>query len=160
MTWKHFPYYWPFVRESMAVKGWIPLTKYPQCRRWSFFDVSWTKLLNEQSNYIWFSKMPWNSCGFTVIHYISMHRVVIIYAACNWLTHDDVIKWKHFPRYWPLVRGIHWSSVPLQRPVMRGFDVFFNLRLNKRLGKQSRRRWFERLSRSPLGQYNATHAHL
>ena len=25
--------------------------------------------------------------------------------------HDDVIKWKHFPRYWPFVRGIHWSSV-------------------------------------------------
>ena len=24
-------------------------------------------------------------------------------------THDDVIKWKHFPRYWPFVRGIHWS---------------------------------------------------
>ena len=22
---------------------------------------------------------------------------------------DDVIKWKHFPRYWPFVRGIHWS---------------------------------------------------
>ena len=21
--------------------------------------------------------------------------------------HDDVIKWKHFPRYWPFVRGIH-----------------------------------------------------
>ena len=20
--------------------------------------------------------------------------------------HDDVIKWKHFPRYWPFVRGI------------------------------------------------------
>ena len=25
-----------------------------------------------------------------------------------WMTpHDDVIKWKHFPRYWPFVRGIH-----------------------------------------------------
>ena len=23
------------------------------------------------------------------------------------LRHDDVIKWKHFPRYWPFVRGIH-----------------------------------------------------
>ena len=23
------------------------------------------------------------------------------------LTHDDVIKWKHFPCYWPFVRGIH-----------------------------------------------------
>ena len=22
-------------------------------------------------------------------------------------THDDVIKWKHFPLYWPFVRGIH-----------------------------------------------------
>ena len=29
-------------------------------------------------------------------------------VACN---HDDVIRWKHFPRYWPFVRGIHRSSV-------------------------------------------------
>ena len=27
------------------------------------------------------------------------------------LHHDDVIKWKHFPRYWPFVRGIHRSPV-------------------------------------------------
>ena len=26
-------------------------------------------------------------------------------------THDDVIKWKHFPRYWPFVRGICQSPV-------------------------------------------------
>ena len=26
-------------------------------------------------------------------------------------SHDDVIKWKHFPRYWPFVRGIHRSTV-------------------------------------------------
>ena len=25
--------------------------------------------------------------------------------------HDDVIKWKHFPRYWRFVRGIHRSPV-------------------------------------------------
>ena len=25
--------------------------------------------------------------------------------------HVDVIKWKHFPRYWPFVRGIHQSPV-------------------------------------------------
>ena len=24
-------------------------------------------------------------------------------------THDDVMKWRHFPRYWPFVRGIHRS---------------------------------------------------
>ena len=27
------------------------------------------------------------------------------------LIHDDVIIWKHFPRYWPFVRGIHRSTV-------------------------------------------------
>ena len=27
------------------------------------------------------------------------------------IKHDDVIKWKHFPRYWPFVRGIHRSPV-------------------------------------------------
>ena len=25
--------------------------------------------------------------------------------------HDDVIKWIHFPCYWPFVRGYHWSQV-------------------------------------------------
>ena len=28
--------------------------------------------------------------------------------------HDDVIKWKHFPRYWPFVRGIH--RLPVNSP--------------------------------------------
>ena len=27
------------------------------------------------------------------------------------LKHDDVTKWKYFPRYWPFVRGIHRSPV-------------------------------------------------
>ena len=35
-----------------------------------------------------------------------------------------------------------------QRPVRRSFDVFFDLLLNKRLSKQSRRGWFETPSRS------------
>ena len=37
---------------------------------------------------------------------------VIIYA-CIWVQtyHDDVIKWKHFPRYWPFVQGIDRSPV-------------------------------------------------
>ena len=29
----------------------------------------------------------------------------------KWLCHDDVIKWKRFPRYWSFVPGIHWSPV-------------------------------------------------
>ena len=57
------------------------------------------------------------------------------------LSHDDVITWKHFPRNWPFVRGFH--QFPAQRPVTRSFDVFFDLRLNKRLSKQSWGWWFE-----------------
>ena len=61
-----------------------------------------------------------------------------------WLRHDDGIKWKHFPRYRPFVRGIHWSPVNSpQWPVTRSFDVFFDLHLNKQLSKQSRGWWFE-----------------
>ena len=37
------------------------------------------------------------------------------------------------------------GEFPTQRPVTRSFDVFFDLRLNKRLSKQSWRWWFETL---------------
>ena len=40
------------------------------------------------------------------------------------------------------------GEFPSQGPVTRTFDVFFDLRLNKRLSKPSRRRWFETPSRS------------
>ena len=33
------------------------------------------------------------------------------YCPCKGFLHDDVIKWKHFPRYWPFVRIIHRSPV-------------------------------------------------
>ena len=39
--------------------------------------------------------------------------------------HDDVIKWKHFPRYWPFVRGIHRSPVnSLHKGEWRGAVMF------------------------------------
>ena len=43
------------------------------------------------------------------------------------------------------------GELPSQRPVTRSYDVFFALRLNKRLSKQSIRLWFEMPS-SPLGR--------
>ena len=44
------------------------------------------------------SNSPWTPiCDLRTSHYIFVH--------------DDAIKWKHFPRYWPFVRGIHRSTV-------------------------------------------------
>ena len=40
-------------------------------------------------------------------------------------SHDDVIKWKHFPRCWPFVRGIHRSPVNSpQKGQWRGVLMF------------------------------------
>ena len=41
------------------------------------------------------------------------HRTGVVkdWHATSHFARDDVIKWKHFPRYWPFVRGIHRSPV-------------------------------------------------
>ena len=46
------------------------------------------------------------------------------------------------------------GEFPAQRPVARGFDVFFHLRPNKRLSKQSWGWWFEMPSRTLWRQCN------
>ena len=50
------------------------------------------------------------------------------------------------------------GEFPSQRPVTRSFDVFFDLRPNKRLNKQSKRWWFETPSRSLWHHSNDWHA--
>ena len=68
--------------------------------------------------------------------------------------------WRHqmeiFPRYWPFVRGIHrWPVNSPYKGQWRGaLTFFFDLRLNKRLCKQSRRHWFETPSHPLLRHCN------
>ena len=49
------------------------------------------------------------------------------------------------------------GKFPTQRPVTRTFDVFFDLRLNKRLSKQPWEWWFETPSWSLWRQCNGHH---
>ena len=87
-----------------------------------------------------------------------------------WLRHFQYIRRTGFGVKWTSVWNIAWwrrqmetfytllalcaenspatGEFPSQRPVMRSFDVFFDLRLNKLLSKQSRGRLFETLLRS------------
>ena len=46
------------------------------------------------------------------------------------------------------------GEFPAQRPVTRSFDVFFDLRPNKRLSKQSLGSWFETPSRPIWRHFN------
>ena len=71
---------------------------------------------------------------------------------CHWSNRDDT-RWRHqmetFSALLALCAGNSPASgeFPSQRPVARSFDFFFDLRLNKRLSKQSWGWWFETPSR-------------
>ena len=73
------------------------------------------------------------------------HLVAYIAWRADTTIHDDVIKRKHFPRYWHFVRGIHRSSVNSpHKGQWRGALVFSLIcALNKRLSKQAWGWWFE-----------------
>ena len=70
---------------------------------------------------------------------------------CNLIRHLSCTWWRHqmetFSALLALCAGNSpvTGKFPAQRPVTRSVDVFFDLRLNKRLSKQSRGWWFEKI---------------
>ena len=72
----------------------------------NFKCISWIKLIrlgNEQE---------------TGHETLKMHNTM-------WHHHDDVIKWKHFPRYWPFVWGFHrWQVNSPHKGQWRGALMF------------------------------------
>ena len=138
-----FPHYWPFVRGiHMWLRGvhpspmdspgrWIHFTKDQWCGALMFlFSVNFNKLLNKHSRFL-----VWDSMTFVCLtwwrHQMETFSALLAICAGN-----------------SLVPG----EFPAQRPVTRSFGVFFDLRLNKRLSKQSWGWWFEKLSR-PLWRH-------
>ena len=117
-----FPVTGPLWGESTGHR-WIPLTKASDAELWYFFDLHLNKRLSKQSRHRWFetlSRSLWSHCNGTWPNDERTHRHIYALTDPNKLssllinasgTHDDVIKWKHFPRYWTFVRGIHRSPV-------------------------------------------------
>ena len=80
-------------------------------------------------------------------------------------THDDVMKIEKFSALLALCAGNSPVSgeFPAQRPVTQSFDVFFDLRLNKKLGKQLWDWWYETPSSSlwrPCNVFQCQHTHM
>ena len=103
------------------------------------FDVSLNNRLSKQWWGWWFetpSYSLWRHCN-------ESGRSRIFHTDANsaeyGATQDEVIKWKHFPRYWPPVRGIHRSPVNSPHKGQWRGALKFSLicALNKRLSKQS-----------------------
>ena len=56
---------------------------------------------------------------------VKLHRSFLVLWSTNHVKNDDVIKWKHFPRYWPFVPVIHRSPVnSLHKGQWRGALMF------------------------------------
>ena len=66
----------------------------------------------------------------------------------SWITHEMTCQTKVMRAV-----GCLENPFPSQRPVTQSFDILFDLRLNKRLSKQSWGWWFETLSR-PLWRHS------
>ena len=88
------------------------------------------------------TKCVWFQCWA----YLDPERKREVGRKPSFITHDDVIKLKHFPGCWPFMWGNHRPPVnsPHKKPVTGSFDIFFGLRLFKRLSKRSKRRCFWR----------------
>ena len=115
------------------------------------FIVRPNKLFDQQSRFGWF-EMDWRSYDMTVMaENVCSVFYDKIYPGFSW--------WRQQMETFSALLDICAGNSPVpgefsaQRPVTRSFDVYFDLRLNKRLSKQSWGWWFETLSR-PLWSYN------
>ena len=88
---------------------------------WFLFDIDLDELLNKQWNYRWFGR-PWRSCDVTVVVIVITNR-----QRRNSRPVEDVIKWKHFPRYWPFARETHRSPVNSPYKGQRRGALMFSL---------------------------------
>ena len=77
-----------------------------------------------------------NLRSVTIFSRFHIEKWILILSKLFWATdslkkttnHVDVIKWKHFPRYWPFVRGFHRSPViSPQKGQWRGALVFSSI---------------------------------
>ena len=115
---------------------------------------------------IWWWKTNVSEMGPVIVHYGES-----VFCHYHWSQYSIVLSsplhhftwWRHemetFSALLALCEGNSpvTGEFPSQRPVARSFGVFFDLRLNKRLSKQSWGWWFETPSRSLWHHCNDPH---
>ena len=93
MICRRLPYYWSFV----------PVTEGEWYRVWYFLVLVINEHYKDSNHLLFIQKLVTRSLWEESISCLCLSQ---------WSrNHDDVMKWTHFPRYWPFVRGIHRSPV-------------------------------------------------
>ena len=96
---------------------WCIGTNYPfKFRDLNFSCVTWPStvtVLISQKHFLKWKDLRGHHSWATVtpIKYERYLNWISSISSVIMIVHDDVIKWNHFPRYWPFVRGIHRSPV-------------------------------------------------
>ena len=67
--------------------------------------------MNSENAFVITVNRKTKGCLLAFLPNFTLHFVAGVYLIFFLKSHDDVIKWKHFPFYWPFVRGIHWRPV-------------------------------------------------
>ena len=69
------------------------------------YDISWEHSCCHWTR-VWCTMfLCLTQCWYVCLYFLSVSNQLSVHL------HDDVIKWRHFLRYWPFVQGIHWSPV-------------------------------------------------
>ena len=129
---------------------WIPHTKASDAELWCFL---WSA--PEQTTEKTIARLlTWDAISLTMTSAYSKYDTCPSNDWCCWLS------WRrHRMETFSALLAICAGNLPVpgeflaQRPVAWSYDVFFDLRLNKRLSKQSRGWWFETLPR-PLWRHS------
>ena len=114
-----------------------------------FFDLRLNKRMSKQSRRRWFgtpSRSLWRHCYGRILCWrrVSITTIVTLNQLMMTSSNGNIFRVTD-----PLCGEFTGpGEFPTQRPVTRSFDVFFDLRLNKRLSKQPWDWWFETLLRS------------
>ena len=86
-----------YIYQINQLWSWAEPQRHLPVRLWYLHDIA-SCTLNPLSCLTWFPGI-FNTLSVNLS--LVGHRI-----------HDDVIKWKHFPHYWPFVRGIHQWITP------------------------------------------------
>ena len=87
---------------------------------WNFFLINNSKLILPMLKAI-----PLKTLVICI--FMLWYMYMIFLCAVKACMFHDVVKWKHFPRYWPFVRGIHQSLVNTPHKVQWLGTLMFSL---------------------------------
>ena len=98
-------------------------------------ETIWATAICEKEGRCTWHYLWWYLYDVFVSWYTKNRQILTNYSGVEWVSewvndwmrhdHDDVIKWKHFSRYWSFVRGIHRSPVDyLHKGQLRGALLF------------------------------------